>query len=261
MQKESLNYYNLSIEEVEKECQTNVNSGLAEPEVAERIKLYGYNEFKKKKHKTLLVKFLEQFKSFMILVLLAAAVISGVVGYLNGEGFTDAIIILVIVVANAVIGVIQEAKAEKSLDALEKLSSPQCKVVRGGQVSTVESRELVVGDVVLLDTGDAVPADIRLAEAVNLKVQEAALTGESVPEEKFTHAIEGEVSLGDRDNMAYASSSVSYGRGKGIVTAVGMQSEVGKIAFMIQSVGDLQTPLQQKLDKLGKVLAITALVI
>ncbi|MDR3047067.1 MAG: cation-translocating P-type ATPase, partial [Bacteroidales bacterium] len=210
---------------------------------------------------SLLVKFLAQFKSFMIIVLLVAAVVSGIVGYLNGNGFTDAIIILVIVVANAIIGVFQEAKAEKSLDALEKLSSPHCEVVRDGQVKTIETRELVVGDVVLIETGDAVPADLRLVETVNIKVQEAALTGESVPEEKFTHPVEGEVSLGDRDNMVYTSSCVSYGRGKGIVVAVGMQSEMGKIASMIQSVGDIQTPLQHKLDKLGKILAIMSMAI
>ena len=142
----------------------------------------------------------------MIIVLLVAAAISGVVGTMNGEGFTDAIIILFIVVLNAIIGVLQESKAERSLDALERMSSPHCKVVRDGQAVVIESRELVVGDVVLLDTGDSVPADLRLVEAANLKVQEAALTGESVPEEKFTTAIDGEVPLGDplsRFRLAY----------------------------------------------------------
>ena len=254
-------FYNCSVAEVETQLRTNIASGLTDAMVAERLGRDGYNEFERKKHKSLLVKFLDQYKSFMILVLLAAAVISGVVGYIEGKGFTDAVIILVIVVLNAVIGVAQEAKAEKSLDALEKLSSPRSTVLRNGQVCEIEARELVAGDVVLLETGDSVPADIRLTEAVNLKIQEAALTGESVPGEKFTKPIEGELSLGDRDNMAYASSSVTYGRGRGIVTATGMRSEVGKIASMIQSVPEVKTPMQQRLDKLGQILAIAALAI
>ncbi len=257
----STNFYNFSVKDTEKYFTTSISSGLSDSEAEERILKYGYNEFKKKKHKSLLMKFLNQFKSFMIIVLLIAAVISGVVGYLNGEGFTDAIIIMVIVILNACIGVAQEAKAEKSLDALEKMSSPHTKVIRNGHISVIESKNVVPGDIVILETGDSVPADIRLVEAVNLKIQEAALTGESVPEEKITDAIEGEVSLGDRDNMAYASCSVSYGRGKGIVVATGMYSEVGKIAAMIQSVPDTLTPMQKRLDKLGKTLGIAALII
>ena len=186
-------FYNCSVAEVETQLRTSIASGLTDDMVAERLGRDGYNEFERKKHKSLLVKFLDQYKSFMILVLLAAAVISGVVGYIEGEGFTDAVIILVIVVLNAVIGVAQEAKAEKSLDALEKLSSPHSTVLRNGQVCEIEARELVAGDVVLLETGDSVPADIRLTEAVNLKIQEAALTGESAPGEKFTRPIESEV--------------------------------------------------------------------
>ena len=253
------NYYTQPIDEVEQNLQTSFINGLTENEVQARQKKYGYNEFTKQKHTSLWTKFFLQFKSFMIIVLLAAAAISGIVGYLNGEGFTDAIIILVIVILNACIGTVQEAKAEKSLDALEKLSSPHCKVVRNGQVVVIESRELVPGDVVILETGDSVPADLRLVEAINLKVQEAALTGESVPEDKFVEHIPDEVSLGDRDNMAFGATSVTYGRGKGVVTATGMNSEVGKIATMIQAVPDTKTPLQEKLDKLGKFLGIAAL--
>ena len=253
------NYYTQPIDEVEQNLQTSFINGLTENEVQARQKKYGYNEFTKQKHTSLWTKFFLQFKSFMIIVLLAAAAISGIVGYLNGEGFTDAIIILVIVILNACIGTVQEAKAEKSLDALEKLSSPHCKVVRNGQVTVIESRELVPGDVVILETGDSVPADLRLVEAINLKVQEAALTGESVPEDKFIEHIPDEVSLGDRDNMAFGATSVTYGRGKGVVTATGMNSEVGKIATMIQAVPDTKTPLQEKLDKLGKFLGIAAL--
>ena len=255
------NFYNLPVEEVEQYFETNIVSGLSEEEVAKKVARYGYNEFQKQKTKSLFSKFLSQFKSFMIIVLLVAAAISGVIGYIEGEGFTDAIIILAIVILNAIIGTAQESKAEKSLEALERLSMPHCKVVRDGQAKIVESKELVPGDIVILETGDTVPADIRLTETVNLKVQEAAMTGESVPEDKFTEAIDGEVGLGDRDNMAFASSSITYGRGKGIVTATGMNSEMGKIASMIQSVPDTKTPMQERLDKLGKMLAIVAIAI
>ncbi len=255
-------FYNLSVKEVEQVLSSSLDKGLSTDEVRKRIGTYGYNEFEKKKKKGLITKFFEQFKSFMIIVLLVAAAISGVIGYLHGEGFTDAIIILAIVVINAIIGVAQEAKAEQSLEALEKMTVPQCKVVRDGQVQVIESRELVPGDVVLLDTGDAIPADLRLAEAINLKVQDAALTGESVPEEKFTNAIpEENVPLGDRDNLGFSSSIVTYGRGKGIVIGTGMQTEVGKIASLIQSVPDIKTPMQQKLDQLGKFLGLGALAI
>lgn len=253
--------YNLSAQEAEVYTKTNIDAGLSSEEAAKRLKEQGYNEFEKKKHRSLILKFFDQFKSFMILVLVAAAVVSGVTGYIEGEGFTDAIIILVIVVLNAVIGVIQEAKAEQSLEALEKLSAPHCKVVRDGQTKVIESRELVVGDVVIIETGDSVPADIRLTEAVNLKIQEAALTGESVPVEKSLEPVAEGAPIGDRTNMAYGSCSVTYGRGRGIVVATGTETEVGKIAAMLQAVPDMQTPLQKKLDKLGKVLAVGALAI
>lgn len=255
-------YFNLSAQEVEKELNTSLSKGLSQEEAQNRLNEYGFNEFKKKKGKSLFRKFLAQFQSFMIIVLLIAALISGIVGIHNGEGFTDAIIILAIVIINAIIGVAQEAKAEQSLEALEKMSAPKCKVIRDGQVFVIDSRELVPGDLVVLDTGDAIPADLRLVEAVNLKIQDAALTGESVPEEKFTETIEQEdVPLGDRDNLGFSSSTVTYGRGKGIVIETGMNTEVGKIASMIQSVPDLQTPLQQKLEKLGKNLGVAALII
>lgn len=255
-------YYTLPVETVLQDLQTSSSKGLSSEEVGKRQAQHGLNRFEKKKKTGTFVKFLAQFKSFMIIVLLVAAAISGVVGFLEGEGFTDAIIILAIVIINAIIGVAQENKAEESLEALEKMSAPQCKVIRDGQVEVVESQLLVPGDIVMLDTGDAIPADLRLIEAVNLKVQDSALTGESEPEEKFTYAIESEeVPLGDRDNLGFSSSTVTYGRGKGVVIATGMQTEVGKIAAMIQSVPDLQTPLQQKLEKLGKNLGIAALAI
>lgn len=254
-------FYNLSAEQTAEHLQTSLFSGLSQAEAKKRFAKYGSNEFEKKKQKSIYAKFFAQFKSFMIIVLLIAAAISGVTGYLHGEGFTDAIIILAIVVLNAIIGTVQESKAEESLAALEKMSTPHCKVVRNGETEVIESKYLVPGDLVILETGDAIPADLRLTETVNLKIQDAALTGESVPEEKFTQTIEGETPLGDRDNLGFSSSIVAYGRGKGIVIATGMNTEVGKIAGMIQSVQDTKTPLQEKLDKLGKMLGISALVI
>ncbi len=255
------NYYQQSVEEVIRQLKTDLTNGLSSEEVATLLERNGFNEFAKKQHTTLWQKFISQFKSFMIIVLLVAAVISGVTGYMNGEGVTDAVIILSILIVNAIIGVFQEAKAENALDALEKLSAPHCKVIRNGEHKVIESRELVVGDVVEIETGDSVPADLRLVESVNLKIQEAALTGESLPVEKDIATISGEVPIGDRTNLAFSSCSVTYGRGIGVVVATGENTEVGKIAAMIQSVPDMRTPMQVRLDKLGKVLAIISLVV
>ena len=258
---EKKNYYNLPYKAVKELLHTDTVQGLTEHEAMERLREYGYNEFKKREHTTLWQKFVAQFKSFMIIVLLIAAAISGVTGYMNGEGITDALIILVILVANAIIGMVQESKAERSLDALERMAAPRCKVVRDGERRIIESRELVPGDIVEIETGDSIPADLRLTEAINLKVQEAALTGESVPVEKSTESIEGDASIGDRVNMAFASCSVTYGRGRGIVVATGPDSEMGKIAAMIESVPEMKTPMQVRLDQLGRVLAIVSLVV
>jgi Ca2+-transporting ATPase len=252
-------FYNLSAETTAQKLATDPETGLSSDEARRRLERDGYNEFKKTKHTGLLVKFLNQFRSFMVLVLIVAAGVSGTIGYLHGEGIRDAIIILIIVLLNAVIGTAQEAKAEKSLDALEKLSAPHSKVIRDGQLHTIASRELVTGDLVVVETGDSVPADLRLTEAVNLQTQEAALTGESTASEKSTAPVAGNLPPGDRSNMLFSSTGVSYGRGKGIVTAIGMDTEVGRIASMIQSVPDTQTPMQKRLDKLGKVLALAAL--
>mgnify|MGYP002168121706 FL=1 len=223
---------------------------------------YGFNELKAKKKKTILVKFLEQFKDFMIIILIIAAIVSGVIGYLQNEGITDSIIILIVVIINAIIGVAQESKAEKSLEALQKLSSHVAKVIRDGKLVVMPSKELVPGDIVIIETGDYVPADLRIIEATNLKAQEASLTGESVPVEKNTEAISDEkVGIGDRTNMLFSSSLITYGRGKGIVVETGMNTEVGKIANIINSTDETETPLQEKLNKLGKTLGIGALVI
>ena len=254
-------WYQKSTEEVQKDLETNLENGLTDAKVKELQNTKGFNELKAKKKKSLIVKFLEQFKDFMIIVLIIAAIVSGVVGILEGEGITDTIIILVVVIVNAIIGVAQENKAEKSLEALQKLSAHASKVVRNGNIVVVPSRELVQGDIVVLETGDYVPADLRIVEAVNLKSQESALTGESVPVEKTVDAISDEVGIGDRTNMLFSSSLITYGRGKGIVVETGMNTEVGKIAEIINSSEETTTPLQEKLNKLGKTLGIAALAI
>ena len=255
-------WYNKSKEEVFKEFNISEEKGLSNEQVIANREKYGSNELKAQKKKSLFVKFIEQFKDFMIIVLIIAAVVSGVVGYIEEGKVTDSIIILVVVIVNAIIGVAQEAKAEKSLEALQKLSSHSAKVIRNGEMNVVASRELVPGDIVVLDTGDYVPADLRIIEAVNLKSQEASLTGESVPSEKNSATIENEkVGVGDRNNMLFSSSLITYGRGKGIVVETGMNTEVGKIAGIISNTIKSETPLQTKLNKLGKTLGIAALVI
>ena len=255
-------WFNKTAKETEEYLQTNMESGLSFGEVQKRQNENGFNELKQEKKKSLFVKFLEQFKDFMIIVLIIAAIVSGVVGVAQGEGITDTIIILIVVIANAIIGVAQEAKAEKSLEALQKLSGHETKVIREGNIQTIPSRELVEGDIVVLDTGDYVPADLRIFEAINLKSQEASLTGESVPVEKQAAVIEQEeLPIGDRANMLFSSSLITYGRGKGIVVETGMKTEVGKIAEMLTDTNKQETPLQKKLNSLGKTLGMAALVI
>ena len=259
---EKKNWFNKTFKEVEKELETDLEKGLNKEKVEERQEKYGFNELQQIAKKSIIQRFLEQFKDFSIIVLIIAAIVSGIVGVLQGEGITDTIIILIVVIVNAIIGVAQESKAEKSLEALQKLSDHASKVIRNENMEVVPSKELVPGDIVVLDTGDYIPADLRIIEAVNLKTQESSLTGESVPVEKTSEIIEEqEIGIGDRKNMLFSSSLVTYGRGKGIVVETGMTTEVGKIAGMINSTEKQETPLQQKLDKLGKTLGIAALVI
>lgn len=255
-------WFNLSVKDVTKKLNTDTEKGLSSEEVSKRYETYGHNELKAKAKKSLLAKFIEQFKDFMIIVLIIAAIVSGIVGVQQGEGIADTFIILIVVVVNAIIGVAQENKAEKSLEALQKLSSHVAKVIRDGKLQVVQSADLVPGDIVVLDTGDFIPADLRITEAVNLKSQEAALTGESVPVDKISDTIEDEnIGIGDRKNLLFSSSLITYGRGKGIVVETGMKTEVGKIAEMINETEDEATPLQVKLNNLGKTLGIVALVI
>lgn len=259
---ESKNWFNKKVEDVEKELKTNKEKGLTDKQVTEIREQKGYNELQAAKKKSLFQRFLDQFKDFSIIVLIIAAIVSGIVGISEGEGITDTIIILIVVIVNAIIGVAQESKAEKSLEALQKLSDHASKVIRNGNLQVVPARELVQGDIVVLDTGDYIPADLRIIEEANLKSQESSLTGESVPVEKTAEVIDDtEIGIGDRKNMLFSSSLVTYGRGKGIVVETGMTTEVGKIAGMINSTEKQETPLQQKLNKLGKTLGIAAIII
>ena len=255
-------WFNKSIEEAEKILETNIQNGLKENDVKTKREKYGLNMLKAKKKASLLQRFIEQFKDFSIIVLIIAAIVSGFVGISQGEGITDTIIILIVVLANAIIGIAQESKAEKSLEALQKLTDHASKVIRDGKIKVIPAKELVPGDIVVLDTGDYIPADLRVIEAVNLKAQESSLTGESVPVEKTTKTIEKtDVGIGDRTNMLFSSSLITYGRGKGIVVQTGMNTEVGKIAGMLDNTEKQITPLQEKLNKLGKTLGIAALAI
>lgn len=231
--------------------------GITEEEAAKGLELYGKNQLAEEKRKTIFVMFLEQFKNVMIIILLIAAVISGLTHEL-----TDSLIILAVVIINAVLGVLQESKAEKALAALKNMSSPYAKVKRNGEVRQIKSEELVPGDIVLLEAGDYVPADMRLLQAASLKIEEAALTGESVPVEKSVEKIDKtDIVIGDRKNMVYFGSSVSYGRGLGVVAATGMSTEVGKIASHISSNESQQTPLQKKLGEMTKYLTIAIIAV
>ncbi|MDU6698691.1 MAG: cation-translocating P-type ATPase, partial [Streptococcus salivarius] len=214
---------------------------------------YGYNELDEGEKRSLLSKFIDQFKDLMIIILLVAAALSVITEGMHG--LTDACIILAVVVLNAAFGVYQEGQAEAAIEALKNMSSPMARVRRDGHVVEIDSRELVPGDIVLLEAGDVVPADMRLLEAASLKIEEAALTGESVPVEKdVTETVEAEAGIGDRVNMGYQNSNVTYGRGTGVVTNTGMYTEVGKIADMLANADESQTPLKQSLEQLSKTL-------
>ena len=242
--------------------QTDAGRGLDPDGIAARIEKYGKNTLVQKKGRPFIVMFLEQFKSFLIILLIIAAVISGVMGVRTGEGLLDTYIIMGILLLNAFIGAYQEYQAQKSMDALKKMAAPMAKVVRGGESYIVNVEDVVPGDVVVLEVGDIVPADIRITESVNMSIQESSMTGESVPVEKSPETIEEtEVPLGDRKNMAFSSGVVTFGRGKGIVVGTGMNTEIGKIANMLNRDSDTQTPMQVRLEKLGKVIGIASVLI
>ena len=252
--------YLQSVEDVFKEVQSSP-SGLSSQEAASRLEKYGANTLQEGKKKSLLEKFVDQFKDFMILVLLVAAVVS-MFAHQGEPDPTDAIIILAVVLLNAVLGVFQESKAEEAIEALKKMASPVASVLRDGHVEHIKGEDIVVGDVVILEAGDVVPADMRLFEVNTVKIEESALTGESVPVDKDLVIPSGdEVGIGDRTNMAFSSTNVTYGRAVGVVTSTGMNTEVGKIANMLANTEESKTPLQENQDALGKWLTIMILVI
>lgn len=234
--------------------------GLTSSEAKKRLETYGRNELEEGEKRSLLTKFLEQFKDLMIIILLIAAILSVVTS--GGEDIADAIIILAVVIINAIFGVYQEGKAEEAIEALKSMSSPAARVLRDGHMTEIDSKELVPGDIVSLEAGDVVPADMRLLEANSLKIEEAALTGESVPVEKDVRVLVAEdAGIGDRVNMAFQNSNVTYGRGLGVVVNTGMFTEVGHIAGMLQEADETDTPLKQNLNNLSKVLTYVILVI
>ena len=251
------NWYNKTVDQVSDELEVNKMEGLSGKLVEERIQKYGFNELKEKEKESLLRKIINQLKDFMVIVLIVASIVSMFVGEV-----ADSLVIIAIVIVNALLGILQEGKAEKALEALKKMSAPNAKVLRNGKIEIIPARMLVPGDIVLMEAGDIIPADLRILESSNLKIEEASLTGESVPSEKDGKSIfEGEVGIGDRTNMAYMSTIVTYGRGKGFVVGTASDTEIGKIANRIQDFEDEKTPLQQKLDQLGKWLGIICIVV
>ena len=251
--------YTQPAEELLQELGTTAQ-GLSAEEAAQRLEKYGPNKLKEAEKPTLLQRFLKQMQDPMLLILLAAAAVSGVTNLISHEPFTEAIIILVVVLLNAALGVFQESKAEAAIEALQTMTAATCKVLRGGRQVTVPSEQLVPGDVVVLEAGDSVPADGRLLESASLKIEEAALTGESVPVTKTMEILglapgQESVPLGDRKNMCYMGSTVVYGRGRAVITGTGMDTEMGKIAGALAAAQEEQTPLQRRLDELGRTLS------
>ncbi len=259
-----MKYYLKSIDETFNETASS-SGGLSAEEADGRLEKNGRNKLAEAKKDSLFKRFMMQLADPMIIILIAAAVISGITSFYSGESFADVIIILAVVIINAILGILQESKAEKAIEALQEMSAATSKVLRDGKITNVKSEELVVGDVVILEAGDSVPADGRIIECASMKIEEAALTGESVPVEKTADTIElGEekdIPLGDRKNMVYMGSTVVYGRGAAVICATGMDTEMGKIADALSQAKDGKTPLQLKLAQLSKILTVLVLAI
>lgn len=254
--------YSTKLEELLRELRSDPEKGLSSAEVMDRLNRYGENRLKEKKKKTNLQRFLDQFRDAMIIILLIAAAISFIIAYAEGEmsEFFEPLLILLIVVLNAILGVVQESKAEKALEALKSMSAPHARVLRDGREEVIDAAKLVPGDIIILEAGDFIPADARLILSASLKSEESALTGESVPTEKDAGAtVKEDAPLGDRHNMVYSGCSITYGRGRAVVTATGMNTEMGKIADLLESEEETRTPLQDKLAQLGKYLGAIAL--
>lgn len=259
---EMKNFYSRPADEVSKEMGTDTAKGLKSEEIASRLEKYGKNTLVQKKNRSFAAMFISQFKSFMIILLIIAAIISGIMGIKTGEGLLDTYIIMGILLLNAFIGAYQEFKAQKSLESLKKMAAPVAKVVRDGESMVVNVEDVVPGDIVELEVGDIVPADIRITESCNMSIQESSMTGESVPVEKTPDTLPDEdIPLGDRKNMAYSSGVVTFGHGRGIVVGTGMNTEIGKIADMLGGESDTQTPMQARLENLGKVIGTASVLI
>ena len=256
-------WHSSSVEEIAKNLKTNINIGLSDDEAQKRFDRYGPNNLKEKKKESIFVKFIKQFNDFMIITLIIAAIISAVVSKLNGEAdYIDSIIIVAIVIFNAIMGLVQEQKAEKSLEALKKMSAPNAKVRRDGRVQEIDATLVVPGDIVILEAGNYVPADCRLINSYNLKIEESALTGETIPSLKDSSKILKEnTAMGDLCNMVFATTIVVNGHGEAIVVETGMNTRVGKIAGMIIEDESPETPIQKKLAEVGKILAIACIII
>ena len=256
-------WHTLSIEDTLRKLGSNISTGLNSKEVEKRFNTYGKNKLNEKKKENIFIRFLKQFNDFMIIILIIASIISAVVSNMQGSNdYFDSIIIIAIVVFNAIMGLIQESKAEKSLEALQKMSAPTCKVKRNGKIEIVKGEDVVPGDIILLEAGNYVPADCRLISSYNLKIEESTLTGENAPVEKTSDIILKEkVPVGDMLNMAFATTVVVNGHGEAVVTETGMNTKVGKIAKMIITNESPETPLQKKLGQVGKSLGIGCLII
>ena len=250
-------------EEVLKQLNTDAKQGLTKEEAEKRQQKYGKNVLKDKPKESIIIKFVKQFNDFMIIILIIASIVSAMISNIQGENdYIDAIIIITIVVLNAIMGVVQEAKAEKSIEALQKMTPPKAKVIRNGITKEMNAEELVPGDIVFLEAGNYVPADGRIIESFNLKIEESSLTGETEPVLKEAEKIcKPNIPLGDRINMAFMASIVVNGHGKAIVTETAMDSKVGKIANMIMEDEAPETPIQKKLGQVGKILGMVCLVI
>ena len=253
-------FYRLSIEETFEKLGTSLN-GLTEKEAKKRLEENGFNKLQEGKKKTFFSRFVDQMKNVMIIILLIAAIVSLVVAKVENESYTDSIVIFAVVIVNAILGVVQESRADKAIESLKKMSLPYIKVRRNGKIEAIKTEELVVGDIVLIEAGDFVPADLRIIECNSIRVEESSLTGESLPVSKFADRIDEKTALAERRNMLYSGSSVVYGRGEGVVTSTGMNTELGKIAVMLSHENETLTPLQKKTNEISKVLSIVVVVI
>ena len=254
----NVNFYSQDSNAALKELNSSFE-GISTDEAKTRAEKYGENKLAEGKKITLIQRFFQQLKDPMTIILIVAAIVSGITAFYSNESFADVIIIMIVVIINAVLGVYQESKAEKAIEALQEMTAATCKVMRDGKQVVLRSTELVPGDVVILEAGDAIPADGRILESASLKIEEAALTGESVPVNKIIESLgvgdKSDVPLGDRKNMVYMGSTVVYGRGRALITGTGMNTEMGKIADALANTEEGQTPLQKKLAQLGKTLS------